>query len=298
MDGADKSLLDRELSLKSVENYNFSFNLLNELLDYGTHLLPKALNNSPGDIKALCIICVQFRQILAHLDGIAVLIAAGNSFSATLQLRSLLEIALAMEWLVKSDTEAKVNHLYVANLRRRRKWQSAAIPGTPEAARHGDALKRLPLSAESLEQIKKEVAGIDKILADQKLYIINTKFEQNYVKNNYDKPWYEIYGISSIRKIADDLGKTKAYMHFYSAFSEITHGGDMWKNLSFEKGNFINPIRETAQIVKVAGLATIFIIPVYRMILAQYLPTDIPDFNKKYKNEWRTRYLYATKLKY
>jgi len=291
MSTSDESLLNRELSLRSADHYNIAFNLLNELLDFGTHLLPKALENSPKDIKALCIIGVQFRQILAHLDGIAVLIASGNSFSAALQLRSSLEIALAMEWILKSDSEAKANHFFVANLRRRRQWQSVAIPGTSEAARRADDVKHLTFSPTCLEEIRKEIAAIDNILADRKFSAIDAAFQKNYERSNYDKPWYEIYGIPSIRKIAKDLGKTNFYGHFYASYSEITHGGNMWKNLSFGEGVFVNPIREPTQIVKVARMAASIVMHVFKMVLEQYIPSDIPDFEKKYKSQWRTRYL-------
>jgi hypothetical protein len=265
--------------------------LLNELLDYGTQLLPKALENSPKDIKAVCVIAVQLRQVLTHLDGMTVLIAAGNSFTAALQLRSLLEIQLAMEWLLKSDTEAKANHLYVANLRRRRQWQSVAIPGTPEAARRAEFVKRLSLPPQVVGKIKSEVDAIDKILASQEFSPIDAKFQRNYAKSNYDKPWYEIYGTSSIRKMAEELGKVNDYMYFYSSFSEITHGGNIWKNIPLGGESYVNPIREPAKIVKIANNAASFAMSVYRMVIQQYMPNDMPAFDKKYKTEWRTRYL-------
>jgi hypothetical protein len=195
MSEPNKLLLDRESSLKSANDYNFGFNLINEILDYGTNILPKAFDNSPHDTEALCIIGVLFRQTLVHLDAIATLAKTGNCFSANLQCRSLLEIYLTLAWLLKSDTSVKANHLLVANLRRRRQWQSIAIPGTPEATRHSDEASRFQLDAQMRKQIEDEIRHIDKTLADPEYSKINTAFESNYQRNNYDKQWYEVYGI-------------------------------------------------------------------------------------------------------
>ena len=97
-----------------------AIDLLNELVNYGTNLLVRAFTSSDRDLKAICVLFVQLRQFLMHLDGIAILLAADNCGTADLQLRSLLETAHTIEWVLASDTEAKINYLYVANLRRRR----------------------------------------------------------------------------------------------------------------------------------------------------------------------------------
>ena len=293
MSEANKLLLDRESSLKSANDYNFGFNLINDVLDYGTNILPKAFDNSPHDTEALCIIGVLFRQTLVHLDAIATLARAGNCFSANLQCRSLLEIYLTLVWLLKRDTSVKANHLLVANLRRRRQWQSIAIPGTPEAIRHPDEASRFQLDARMRKQIDDEIRHIDRILSDPEYSTINAAFESNYQRNNYDKQWYEVYGISSIRKIAEDIGKLKEYRHFYSSLSEISHGGSIWKNLTLGKEKFVNPIREPEKIPALANFASSYSFMIFRIILEQYLPKEIDNFNNKYVKEWRTRFLHS-----
>jgi hypothetical protein len=142
---------------------------------------------------------VQLRQVLVHLDGIAVLASVGNCFSAGLQIRSLLEIAHTMEWLLVADTEAKVHHLYVANLRKRRQWQSAAITGTPEATRHADAASRIPLTPEQLKELNDEIQRITEILAMPEFSGIDAKFQSNYASRNFDKPWYEVTALRPIK---------------------------------------------------------------------------------------------------
>jgi hypothetical protein len=241
MSDSYKQILHRKYADEMTPHFKDSIALLNEVLDYGSFLLPRAYGNSPRDIKAICLIFVQFRQFLAHLDGVAILAGSGNCISAFLQLRSLLEIALTMEWILKTDTEAKINHLWVANIRRRRQWQSIAIPGTPEAARRADAANRILLTPEQLNEIQNEVRQLNNILTQPEFSGINTKFETDYVTRGFDRLWYEVYGPVqpriTIRKIADDIGKLAEYQNFYSSFSGFTHSGGIWKNIFFGGDN-------------------------------------------------------------
>jgi hypothetical protein len=153
-----KAVLNREYAVQAAEHFKEAVELVKEVVDYGTYLVPRAFGSSPRDIKAICVIFVQLRQFLEHLDGVAVLIAAGNCATANLQLRSLLETSHTIEWLLGNDTEAKVNHLYVANLRQRRHWQSIVTPGAPEATRHAAVAGRiLSVAPEDLKKITDEV---------------------------------------------------------------------------------------------------------------------------------------------
>jgi len=295
MNDTHKGILDREYSVEMVRHFKDDIELLNEILDYGSHLLPKAYAKSQRDIKAMCIILVQLRQVLVHLDGIAILASSGNCFSAGLQIRSLLEIAHTMEWLLAADTEAKVHHLYVASLRKRHHWQSVAISGTPESMRHADAASRIPLTAEQLQKLNDEIRRINEILALPEFCGIDAKFQLNYVSRNFDKPWYEVYGSPSdklsIRKIAEGIGKLKEYNYIYSSFSAVTHGSDIFKNVIFGENIFINPVRDPQDVPKVRLSAASLAFRVYRIVLEQYLASELDEFNKKYSSEWRARFL-------
>jgi hypothetical protein len=280
-----------------ASHFKDAINLLTDLLDYGTSLIPRAYTSSPKDLKAICVLFVQLRQFLEHLDGVATLLAAGSAGTANLQLRSLLETSHAMEWLLKSDTEAKVNHLYVANLRQRRHWQSMAIPGTTQAARHAAATGALSLTPDQLKEITDEVAGIDRILGTAPFDAINAKFEPHYQARNFDDPWYKVYGAASIRKIADELGKLKEYTYIYSPFSGVTHGSDMWKNIVVGDQNLqVNPLRQPQHIPGVVRLGVSFALHVYRLVLQEYRPAEEENFNRKYVAQWRAEFLREYKV--
>jgi Family of unknown function (DUF5677) len=292
MSDSDKAVLDREYATQTAAHFGDALRLINKLIDYGTSLVPLAFTNSPRDLKAICIIFVQLRQFLVHLDGAAILSSAGNCSSATLQRRSLLETALTIEWILASDTDNRVNHLYVANLRRRCQWNRITVPGTPEATRHADAASRLALTPEQQKEISDEIARTDALLARPPFDVINAKFEPHYQRRGYDQPWHEVYGVPSIRKISDDLGRLKEYTYVYSPFSGVTHGSDMWKSIEVgEKNIAMQPIREPDQIPDVVRHAVTLALRVYGLIIKQYVPAEEPQFNLKYRTEWRERFL-------
>jgi hypothetical protein len=292
MDESHKAILDRDNAQVLVkEHLKDAVDLLNELLDYGTNLIPRAYGSSNRDIKATCLLFVQLQQFLAHLDGLCVLIASGAAFTSCLQLRSMWEGALIMEWILKADTDEKIRHLYVANLRKRRQWNSKIIPGTPEALRDPDAIRMAPLTPDQLKGLTDEVAGIDAILSQAPYDQISAKFESNYQSRFFDKSWHDVYGGGSIKKIAESLNKEKQYNYFYSPYSGISHGSDIWKSVTLGSQVKMNALREVSDIPQVANLAATLTMSVYEMILDTYRPHERTNFAQKYKAEWQTRFM-------
>jgi hypothetical protein len=56
MNDSYKAILDREYGSQSAQHFKDSVDVLNEVLNYGSQLLPKAIERSPRDVKAVCII--------------------------------------------------------------------------------------------------------------------------------------------------------------------------------------------------------------------------------------------------
>ena len=72
--------------------------LLTESVDYGTNLVARAFGSSKRDLIAICLLFVQLRQFLMHLDGITILLREGSAGTADLQLRSL---ALSFKGIIR-----------------------------------------------------------------------------------------------------------------------------------------------------------------------------------------------------
>jgi hypothetical protein len=292
IDQAYKPILDRDQGVEMSENFNDVIELLYELVDYGTNLIPRTFYDSPRDLKAICLLFDQAAQFVMHLDGITQLITSGAARSSNLQLRSLIETAHRIEWILATNSEAKVQYLYVANLRHRRHAQSIALPGTPEADRHNAmGAPALKLTAEQSRELATEVERIDEILSRPPFALINTKFERHYAKKGFDQPWYKVYGVPSIRAMATELKHETEYRYFYSVLSRLTHGSDLWKSVSFGRGKVqVSPIREPQHIPQIAQLSAIMALRVYRLLLKEYRAGEEENLARKYMQEWRERF--------
>jgi len=77
MNNSYKAILDREYGSQSAQHFKDSVDVLNEVLNYGSQLLPKAIERSPRDVKAVCVILARF------LDGFLVLVEDVNTVRET-----------------------------------------------------------------------------------------------------------------------------------------------------------------------------------------------------------------------
>ena len=186
VDDAHKGLLERDAAVAMASHFKDAVDLLAELVNYGTNLVVRAFHSSKRDLIAICVLFVQLRQFLMHLDGITILLREGNAGTADLQLRSFLESGHLIEWTLKKNNEAKVQHLYVANLRRRREWDNSVIKGTPEFTKHYDVTGGLKIEPTDLKEVTEEAKQIDMILSKAPLDVINAKFEPHYNQRQFD----------------------------------------------------------------------------------------------------------------
>jgi len=288
---AYKGLLERDAAAGMAAHFKDAHDLLTELVDYGTNLVVRAFGSSKRDLIAICVLFVQLRQFLMHLDGITILLREGGAGTADLQLRSLLETGHLIEWTLKGNTESKVQHLYVANLRRRREWDNSVIKGTPEFTKHYDLTAGLKIEAEDLKEVTEEAKRIDTILSKAPWDVINVKFEPNYQQRQFDEPWYKVYGAGSIRGVAEQLGRLKEYTYIYSILSGVTHGSDIWKNVFFATDKIeVSPLREPQNIPRVVQLAATLAFRVFRLLLCEFRSGEEENFDRKYMTEWRKRF--------
>ena len=292
IDEAYKPIVDREGATEMSNNFADVIDLVYELVDYGSNLIPRAFASSERDLKAICVILVQLRQFVSHLDGMALLLGEGACATSSLQLRAILEIAHTFEWTLQSDTLSKIHHLYVANLRRRRNWNRLAIPSTVEAIRYAAKAPKLTLSLEQQKEVRNELRKIDSLLADPQFARINGKFEGHYLEHHFDKPWHEIYGARSIRQVSKDINKLAEYDGIYSSLSGVTHGSDIWRSIFFGTGKLaVAPIREPQHIPNSVQLAVTMTLRVYTLVLKEFRPGEEENFARKYLDEWRDRFL-------
>src|SRR5512146_1365209 len=93
--GAFAPILDRPQALAHVgEHFEPESRALRELVDYGTHLIPRCWSSSAKSRTDVVALVVLLKQVVALLDGAHVLITAGAIGPAQLQLRAIFEASV------------------------------------------------------------------------------------------------------------------------------------------------------------------------------------------------------------
>src|SRR5947207_6313178 len=96
------ALLDRKSVIADVTRaFPEQMQLLRELTNYGTNLIPRAFSSSNKELKDVVLVGILLRQVVAMLDAIEVLTARGAVYAAGLQARALSEASIYIEWIMK-----------------------------------------------------------------------------------------------------------------------------------------------------------------------------------------------------
>lgn len=290
-----RAILDRE-EAKAVAEQHFSDQvaLLRDIANYGSNLVIQAYDSSPKKMADVVVCGVLHKQVVAMIDAVEVLLAAGSSHAAYLPARTAFEASVYVDCILLGDSELKATRYIVGNYRDDPVWTSKAISGTAEEVAFTSIAKsvgfdihanRPTLAAEAA----KHLAEVNRIPLQPELAAIDLEFTHARGKRKADPEWYELDGLKSIRQVADSVGRLAEYEFFYSKGSQVTHTGSYKDHLHFAKGQLrFKPIRHLASFNMLLNFVVPIALGVYRKVLTRYRPEELPAFTKKYLEEWRT----------
>jgi hypothetical protein len=295
------SIIDRlkhEVDANSI--YAKQIELLIDLVNYGSNLIARAYSTSKRNIDDIMIIAVLLKDVVQMLDGIQVLISAGNSHAATLQARSAFEAYVCMLWIMKGDSIRKARFYYVFEIRKQRKWALRVTPNTKERERFNEIYKDYNSSVVDWDQLakmgRKNLSAIDSILAQPPLKEINETIERT---NRLD--WYKCFNVklNSIRDLAVDVGELAIYDLYYTRFSDVMHASSYRDQIEIKnKYVLFEPIRMLSDAPTVILLCCHVAILGYKTILNRYLKSELLAFTKKYMSDWRDASRYIPSIDY
>ncbi|MFC1836894.1 DUF5677 domain-containing protein, partial [Thermodesulfobacteriota bacterium] len=134
----------------------------------------------------------------------------------------------------------------------------------------------------------------NKVLSQRELIGINEQFEELFHrgKRKREPKWYEPLRMSSIWRLAKAVDCENEYQIVYSEASDVVHSNTYRHHISFASGNnvFLEPIRSLEKIVDLSSLISTRVLKTYRVILQEYRPSEVSNFNHKYKEHWRPRF--------
>lgn len=298
-----KFLLDRNLySVFISEYFGDSIGLLEELVDYGSHLIPRCFTSSEKKLHDVVILLTFLKHGISLIDSINILTEKGSTMPCFILLRSLFEIAVYLDWIFQKDTEKRGTLYFVWNLRKKLYWALSLKKGTPEhnAYRHHMRGTKMSSSLMGLDEssIDFEISILRKKLSAPECVKINQEYD-SLKKGLKDKGWYVPGGVNNFREMAKAVNREWQYNIFYSSFSTITHGLTFDKQVSFSKKRVIfEPIRNMTEIDQIFTNTISFVLDIYERVLRHYRPGEKEYFNQKYLKEWRSRYMAIKTIKY
>jgi hypothetical protein len=297
---AHKHILDRETPKKlAEEQLQDPLSLMREFANYGSNLIIRCFVSSKREVQDLVILGSLLKQFVAMVDGAEILLSNGAQHTAELQVRALFEQELYLKWIFSADTERRAKLYYVWNLRKKRYWLSIPISGTPENTKFTPHFSILPRtqamssSPETIKSVKEDIATIDNLLASTDFANLNAEFDKLKDKRSHDVPWYYPFEkIPTIKKLATRLGCAAEYDVAYDQGSGIAHSTAFFKQVSFTSdGTMFEPIRNLEGVQTMFRAIGTYCLRTYRMVLNHYRYAELEAFDRKYKDEWRARFM-------
>lgn len=301
-----KRIIDREKHEGDVKQY-FSkhIDLLIDLVNYGSNLIPRSYDSSNKKLEDIIVIGVLLKQVVSMIDAIEILISKGAVGAAHLQARAAYEASLYIDWILKEETEKKVKYYYVSNLRNQRLWALRFIRGTREKETFSETFADLEeyIKHTDLETIEKqaeeELPKIDEILSKDSWNDINREFEKRKRKTGTEPYWYKMLGVTSIRRLAKEVGRLAEYDLYYSKSSEVMHAASYRDHVQFAKGTAIfEPIRQLKELHNLFRFCTSVALASYKSILKHYRTGELENFARKYVKDWREAFLNVPSISY
>jgi hypothetical protein len=298
-----KALLNRDETIANVkEHLSPWLDLLRDLSNYGSNLIPRCFSSSARGLKDAVVLGTLLRQIVTMLDGVEVLLSNGAPYTAQLQLRALLEASIYIEWILESDGDKKAAYYYVRNLRRKRMWASRTQPGSAESDEFIAMMVKdvgLRIDARVREVSKQQLQEIDRVLSQPSFAQINKDFDKHRKRTKYDPAWYVPLGQRSLGSIARSVGKASLYTIVYSGASEVMHSSSYEHHMKIGKGELtFQPIRSIEGFESVFRFAVAIVLSTFRRVLEEYRDGELPLFGRKYVEKWQQEFINFPKFKF
>lgn len=299
------AILNREEPRVVAEQYfSKQTELLRDMADYGSNLIVRAFNSSPKKMADVVMCGVLLKQIVAMVDAVEVLLASGCGHAAFLPARTAFEASIYLDLILAGDSERRATRYVVGNYRDERLWAARAIPGTTEQVAFTQIAKTLGLDIHAnrpslASDARAHLAEVNRILAQPALQAIDQEFTTAKKKRKHDPEWYELDGLTSIRKVAEAVGRLPEYEFFYSKGSQVTHTGSYKDHVRFADGQVtLKPIRHLADVNMLLNFIVSLSIGTYMKVLKLYRPGEVTAFGKKYIEDWRDPFQNVVSVKY
>lgn len=223
---------------------------LEEIVNKGSQLLKLASSEVNLERHQYAVI-VYFRQILEGIDAIGVLMSVGAAPPCEVIQRTLLEVYLGFEYLLKEDTERRANvyefFSYMQQIKRDEKHSPthSDYANYQEQYKHGNAIKQVPVYPDLQKRL---TTGRQYKNHPENADYLNEYSRLKKMKRSFE--WYSFYSeqtnngelIRTCQQLATHLNKFDWYEILYKEYSKPIHGSSMVMMNMYRSQDHINLI--------------------------------------------------------
>jgi hypothetical protein len=262
--------------------------LLTEVVAHGLALFARCSIRPEGYDENLAILLV-YRHILEMLDSVKIQIAECAATPAALQLRSVFEALLTLEYMTEDKGKTKARaHAYLHEVQLQRKHFYASQDASTAEGKHlrelmsGDPYYERWKPVE-LSEITERLKNIDTVLDLPSFREVAEEYARTKKARKRNPDWYGLYdGPRNIEGLAKHLKRGASYALLYKEWSERIHGGDAIDRILTHdsSGPAARSLRDASELNSSIDFAITFGIDAARCLIRYYRPAEEQAFAK------------------
>lgn len=274
---------------------------IEETVNFGSRIFQWCNESLEGNADKEIPKLLMFRHILEQLDAVSILIRQSAAEPCKLQLRSMLEALLSIQYLLEENQKDRAYAYLVCHTEKKIKTYKKLDPSTLQ----GKQLKGV-LKDSQFEGIEvTERFELKKMVSEQQQLYKREGFKEAYEelkrlrKQGRKNPnWYELFdGPRDLERLAAKFKKRDIYEFFYRNWSEYIHGRDIISgNLGEDStGTYLMSIRQPFEAQFIASMAITMALESYRLMIKHYVPLQITHYRVWYVEKLREFYAEISK---
>jgi hypothetical protein len=262
--------------------------LLTEVVNHGLALFARCSIRPEGYDENLAILLV-YRHILEMLDSVNIQVAECAATPAALQLRSMFEGLLTLEYMTEDKSKTKSRayaYLYEVEIQRKHFYFSQD-PSTPEGKHLHELMSNDPYHKDwkpiEVPDLAERLRHIDAVLDLPPFKEIAVEYARTKKVRKRSPDWYGLdEGPRNIEALAKHLKRGASYALLYKEWSERIHGGDAIDRILTHdsSGPAARSLRDASELNSTIDFAITFGIDAARCLIRYYRPDEEQAFAK------------------
>ena len=221
-------------------------------------------------------------HILELVDATEVSSAYAVVEPVVLQLRSVFEALLQLEYLVKEDSERRALTWMVCDAHQRIAHLELMDPGTKsgknlEACRLEDSVFRNIDFTKHTDRAREETAHLNQFFEREEVQPIEEEYQQMWKKKIWPPPYSLFGGPSRLEDLAKLLNRGAQYLALYGFWSRTVHGGGWPRFIAGrdDQGRAqVWPLRNPVEIKNYALMSCHFLLDATRALIGYFRPGE------------------------